>query len=58
MAEAAALHERLFGAARDRAQHVEFPFGAGHMMGTTMMGNDPATSVADAFGRSHDVRNM
>ena len=28
------------------------------MMGTTAMGNDPHTSVTDAFGRSHDIRNL
>lgn len=29
-----------------------------HMMGGTIMGDDPARSVADAFGRSHEVRNL
>jgi len=59
LADAQALHERLFGAlrARDRT-HVPFSFGAGHIMGTTIMGTDPTTSVADGFGRSHDVPNM
>ncbi len=33
--------------------------GAGwHMMGTARMGNDPATSVVNAWGRAHDVRNL
>jgi choline dehydrogenase-like flavoprotein len=27
-------------------------------MGTARMGNDPATSVVKAWGRSHDVRNL
>jgi len=59
MKVATELHERLFTAlnATDRT-HVGFPFGAGHMMGTTAMGNDPHTSVTDAFGRSHDIRNL
>src|SRR3954451_11049827 len=59
MTVATALHERLFTAlnATERT-HVPFPFGAGHMMGTTAMGNDPPTSVTDAFGRSHDIRNL
>jgi len=59
MKVATALHERLFTAlnATDRT-HVGFPFGAGHMMGTTAMGNDPHISVTDAFGRSHDIRNL
>jgi choline dehydrogenase-like flavoprotein len=30
----------------------------GHLMGTARMGNDPATSVTDSFGRAHDVPNL
>jgi choline dehydrogenase-like flavoprotein len=58
-AEAEALHERLFEAmnATDR-HHVPFLFGAGHIIGTTNMGNDPHTSVVDRDCRSHDVPNM
>ncbi len=29
-----------------------------HLMGTTRMGNDPATSVVDKTCRTHDVRNL
>ncbi|MGO4001480.1 GMC family oxidoreductase [Pseudomonas fluorescens] len=29
-----------------------------HLMGTARMGNDPATSVVDQWGRSHDVPNL
>jgi choline dehydrogenase-like flavoprotein len=29
-----------------------------HMLGTSRMGNDPATSVVDRFHRSHDVPNL
>jgi len=29
-----------------------------HLLGTTKMGNDPATSVVDAWGRAHDVPNL
>jgi choline dehydrogenase-like flavoprotein len=29
-----------------------------HMLGTTRCGTDPATSVVDQFGRSHDVPNL
>jgi len=29
-----------------------------HITGTMSMGNDPATSVVDAFGRSHDHENL
>jgi choline dehydrogenase-like flavoprotein len=30
----------------------------GHLLGTARMGDDPARSVVDAFGRSHDVPNL
>ena len=30
----------------------------GHMLGTARMGNDPARSVVNAWGRSHDVKNL
>jgi choline dehydrogenase-like flavoprotein len=29
-----------------------------HILGTTKMGTDPATSVVDAWGRCHDVANL
>jgi choline dehydrogenase-like flavoprotein len=29
-----------------------------HIMGTAVMGDDPATSVVDRFGRAHDVENL
>jgi choline dehydrogenase-like flavoprotein len=29
-----------------------------HLLGTNKMGNDPATSVVDAWGRCHDVPNL
>lgn len=31
---------------------------AGHVMGTTRMGADPARSVVDQFGRAHEVPNL
>ena len=31
---------------------------AAHVAGTCRMGRDARTSVVDAYGRSHDVRNM
>ena len=59
MAEAAALHERLFEQLHaTQRTHVGFPFGAGHLMGTAQMGTDPTRSVTDSFGRSHDVPNL
>lgn len=33
-------------------------YGAGHVVGTHRMGNDPDTSVVDATQRSHDVPNL
>ena len=29
-----------------------------HLLGTARMGTDPATSVVNEWGRSHDVRNL
>ncbi|MET0469213.1 MAG: GMC family oxidoreductase [Aeromicrobium sp.] len=29
-----------------------------HLLGTTRMGDDPATSVVDQYGRSHDIANL
>jgi choline dehydrogenase-like flavoprotein len=32
--------------------------GAGHIMGTCRMGDDPTQSVVDKFQRSHDHKNL
>ena len=32
--------------------------GAGHIMGTYRMGDDPKTSVVDSFQRTHDHNNL
>ena len=38
---------------------VESPLvPSGHLLGTARMGDDPASSVVDRFGRSHDVPNL
>mgnify|MGYP000252802772 CR=1 FL=1 len=34
------------------------PGGGWHNMGTARMGTDPATSVVNEWGRSHDVKNL
>jgi choline dehydrogenase-like flavoprotein len=30
----------------------------GHLLGTARMGDDPATSVVDSYGKAHDVDNL
>jgi choline dehydrogenase-like flavoprotein len=51
-------HRRLFEALEaTEIQHAEQPFGAGHIMGTCRMGDDPRTSVVDAELRVHGRRN-
>jgi choline dehydrogenase-like flavoprotein len=47
---------RLLGASEVR--HAEGLGPVGHPMGTTIMGNDPGNSVADAWGRAHDHPNL
>ena len=41
-------------------EDVEFsePGGAGHVLGTHRMGDDPSTSVTDSYGRTHDHPNL
>jgi choline dehydrogenase-like flavoprotein len=34
------------------------PLAGGHLSGGTIMGPDPATSVCDSYGRTHDVPNL
>jgi len=34
------------------------PGGAGHLLATHRMGDDPATSVTDSYGRTHDHPNL
>jgi choline dehydrogenase-like flavoprotein len=59
MAAAKVLHERLFTELRaTERNHSDIAFGAGHLIGTTAMGANPATSVVDGNGRAHDVSNL
>jgi gluconate 2-dehydrogenase alpha chain len=37
---------------------VDTPSQSRHVMGTMRMGNDPATSVCDRFGKLHDLGNV
>ena len=40
-------------------EKVELTYGgAGHIMGTYRMGDDPKTSVVNSFQRSHDHNNL
>lgn len=34
------------------------PMATAHMMGGTIMGRDPGSSVTDSYGRSHDIGNL
>ena len=49
----------MSGAAQIAGAASPLPGGmfAGHVLGTTRMGRDPATSVADDTGRVHGVEN-
>ncbi len=60
MEERLAAVVREAGARQTFTQRSPLPAGmfAGHHMGTARMGTDPATSVADADGRTHDVQNL
>jgi choline dehydrogenase-like flavoprotein len=45
------------GAKETRAE-APLPPAGWHLMGTARMGTDPASSVVDPHGRSHDVKNL
>lgn len=49
---------RAAGAVQTHATPVFRHYGGAHLMGTARMGDDPATSVVDRWGRSHDVPNL
>lgn len=44
--------------ARDIVSDAPLGIGGWHLMGTARMGDDPRTSVVNAWGRAHDVRNL
>ena len=44
--------------ARETTAQGPLPFAGWHLMGTARMGTDPANSVVNEWGRSHDVRNL
>jgi choline dehydrogenase-like flavoprotein len=43
---------------KDSVSEAPLPPAGWHLMGTARMGTDPANSVVDAHGRSHDVKNL
>lgn len=49
---------RLYESLGAEAVFVVENFGATHNMGTARMGNDPATSVCNPWGQSHDIDNL
>jgi len=59
------IHKFIFDqlGATDRVMQADTPDtviygGSGHIMGTTLMGNDPKTSVVDKNCRTHDHPNL
>lgn len=44
--------------ARELMSEAPIAAGGWHLMGTARMGNDPARSVVNPWGRAHDVRNL
>lgn len=59
MAVARQVSERVFNALGATAiQHSDTFFGAGHVIGTHRMGDDPSTSVVNREQRSHDHPNL
>jgi choline dehydrogenase-like flavoprotein len=59
MAETRRVSEQIFHAMEaSLIEHSEEHQGAGHVMGTYRMGDDPKTSVVNAEQRSHDHPNL
>ena len=44
--------------ARETETEAPMPYAGWHNMGTARMGTDPAGSVVNEWGRSHDVKNL
>jgi choline dehydrogenase-like flavoprotein len=59
MAEARRVSDQIFEAMGALyVEHAEEHEGAGHVIGTYRMGDDPATSVVDRYQRAHDHPNL
>ena len=53
------LHDQILAAVgATNIVHSDELGGVGHLLGTVRMGDDPTTSVADSFGRTHDHANL
>jgi choline dehydrogenase-like flavoprotein len=58
MAAAQRIHARLFASlGATEVKHFDGPQGAGHLMGTCRMGDDPESSVVDSEVRVHGHGN-
>jgi choline dehydrogenase-like flavoprotein len=59
LAAARAAHAEIFDRlGATEIEHRDAPEGAGHIMGTARMGEDPKSSVVDRNLRSHDHPNL
>jgi len=59
LAAARDAHAEIFGLlGATEVQHRDGAEGAGHIIGTARMGNDPKSSVVDSELRSHDHPNL
>ncbi len=56
--EAIRFHHELLTAMGATGIFDSGVYGVGHLMGTYLMGDDPATSVTDRTGRTHDHANL
>jgi choline dehydrogenase-like flavoprotein len=48
----------LAAGATDICVNCTIPYGGWHLLGTARMGTDPARSVVNGWGRSHDAKNL
>ena len=57
---AVARGSEILEASGAKETHAEAPLppAGWHLMGAARMGRDPASSVVDPYGRSHDVKNL